>query len=85
LLFLRLLRAHTTVVTSIYVSNILDTARKAATPDHGVVVHAGMPRELIGPAEAFLATTVRAGMWLLAGVSTDMPGLVFETVKGFVA
>ena len=49
----------------------------------GVVVDSGVPCQLVGAGEAFRAAGKGAGVGLFARVGSYMPGLVFETVKGF--
>lgn len=51
----------------------------------GIVMDARVSGQLVGAAEALAASRELTGMRLLSGVSTDMPGLMFETVKGSIA
>lgn len=50
-----------------------------------VVVYARVSRQFVGPAEALVATLVLAGVRFLARMRTDMPRLMFESVKSPVA
>lgn len=51
----------------------------------GIVMNARMSGQLVGAAKALAASRELTGMRLLSSVSTDMPGLMFETVKGSIA
>lgn len=44
-----------------------------------------MSSQLVGSAEAFSAARKGASMWLLSGMGSNMSGLMFQAVEGFVA
>jgi hypothetical protein len=51
----------------------------------GVVVNTRVTSELVGAGELFAASGELAGVRLLASVSSDVAGLVFQTMEGLLA
>jgi hypothetical protein len=50
-----------------------------------IVVDPRVSSELVGSAEALRAARELAGVRLLTGMGADVPGLVFQAVKGLLA
>ena len=51
----------------------------------GIVVYPRVTSQLVGARELLAASGELTGVRLLAGVGSDVPGLVLETVEGLVA
>jgi hypothetical protein len=54
-------------------------------PGIGIVMNARMPSQFVGSAKALAASWELAGMRLLSSMSTNVPGLMFEAMKGSIA
>lgn len=54
-------------------------------PRVGIVVNTRMSRQLVRAGELLRATGELAGVRLLSGVRSNVPGLVFEAMEGLVA
>lgn len=50
-----------------------------------IVVYPRMPRQFVRSGETLRTAGKLTGVWLLAGVSSNMSGLMLETVKGLIA
>lgn len=51
----------------------------------GIVMDPRVPGQLVGSTETFGAAGKSTGVWLLARMSSDMSGLMFQPMKGFIA